>query len=70
MGATGSNQGLWHSVAQSAKRRERMDWIFYMVVGIAIGLAAGYMIGIRRGAAIVGMLLSGVIDGIEGAKKG
>ena len=47
-----------------------MDWIFYMVVGIAIGLAAGYMIGVRRGTVIVGSLLSGIIDGIEGAKKG
>ena len=49
-----------------------MDWVFYTVVGLAVGLNLGYMIGVRRGASIVGMLLDGigrVATGVSDMKK-
>lgn len=45
------------------------DWIVYVLVGIAVGLSLGYVIGIRRGMVIVGALISGAVDGIAGAIK-
>lgn len=46
-----------------------MDWIVYVLVGIAVGLSLGYVIGIRRGMVIVASLISGAVDGIAGAIK-
>ena len=42
------------------------DWIIYVVVGLAVGANFGYMVGIRRGALIVGDLISGIVEGING----
>lgn len=41
-----------------------MDWWIYVLVGMVVGANLGYMVGIRRGAAIVGDLISGIADGI------
>lgn len=43
-----------------------MEWIVYVVVGLVVGTNLGYMIGIRRGAMIVGELISGIVEGIDG----
>lgn len=43
-----------------------MDWIVYVLVGIAVGLSLGYMIGIRRGMVTVAALIGGAVDGIAG----
>lgn len=47
-----------------------MDWWIYLLVGIVVGMNMGYIFGIRRGAAIVGELLSGIAVAVEeyGAK--
>ena len=37
-----------------------MEWIVYVIVGIAVGMNLGYMIGVRRGATIVSEILSGI----------
>ena len=42
-----------------------MEWILYVIVGLFAGLNLGYMIGIRRGAAIVAGLLSGIGNALE-----
>ena len=42
------------------------DWVIYVIVGMAVGLSLGYIIGIRRGAMIVGELISGIVEGIDG----
>lgn len=44
-----------------------MEWIVYVLVGIAVGLCLGYMIGIRRGMVTVVSLIGGAIDGVVGA---
>ena len=43
-----------------------MDWWIYLVVGMVVGMCMGYMVGIRRGAAIVGELLAGIMEGFSG----
>ena len=43
-----------------------MDWWIYVLVGIVVGMNMGYMIGIRRGAAIVGELIEGIAVGVAG----
>ena len=42
------------------------DWIIYVVVGLAVGMNLGYMIGIRRGTLIVSELISGIVEAIDG----
>lgn len=44
-----------------------MDWWIYVLVGMVVGTNLGYMAGIRRGAAIVGDLISGIADSIANA---
>ena len=46
------------------------DWIIYVVVGLAVGMNLGYMVGIRRGTMIVGELISGIVEGATGSGKG
>ena len=41
-----------------------MDWWIYVLVGMVVGTNLGYMVGIRRGAAIVGELIGGIMDSI------
>ena len=57
-----------------AHREERagMDWIIYVLVGLAVGLSMGYTIGIRRGTLIVAGLLEGIMSagGTKGADTG
>ena len=55
--------------AQKEVWRMNFDWIVYVLVGLAVGLSLGYVIGIRRGMVIVGALISGAVDGIAGAIK-
>ena len=43
-----------------------MEWWIYVLVGIVVGMNMGYMIGIRRGAAIVGEFIEGIAVGIAG----
>lgn len=43
-----------------------MEWWIYVLVGIVVGMNLGYMVGIRRGSAIVGELLSGIMSGFSG----
>ena len=43
-----------------------MEWWIYVLVGIVVGMNIGYMIGIRRGAAIVGELIKGIAVGVAG----
>ena len=49
-----------------------MDWIIYVLVGLAVGLSMGYTIGIRRGTLIVAGLLEGIMSagGTKGADTG
>ena len=42
-----------------------MEWIIYVLVGIAVGMSLGYMIGIRRGTQIIGLLLNGIMIGAQ-----
>ena len=42
------------------------DWIIYVVVGLAVGMNLGYMVGIRRGTMIVSELISGIVEAIDG----
>lgn len=43
-----------------------MEWWIYVLVGIVVGMNMGYMVGIRRGAAIVGELIEGIVAGMTG----
>ena len=43
-----------------------MEWWIYVLVGIVVGMNMGYMVGIRRGAAIVGELIEGIAVGVAG----
>lgn len=47
------------------------DWMIYVIVGLVVGANLGYMIGIRRGALIVGELISGIAiaEGIDGERR-
>lgn len=42
------------------------DWIIYVVVGLVVGMNLGYMVGIRRGTMIVGELIGGIVEAIDG----
>lgn len=42
------------------------DWIIYVVVGLAVGMNMGYMVGVRRGTVIVSELISGIVEAIDG----
>lgn len=48
-----------------------MDWWIYVLVGMVVGMNLGYMVGVRRGASIVGELISGIAIAVEnlGAKS-
>ena len=46
------------------------DWIRYVVVGLAVGMNLGYMVGIRRGTMIVGELIGGIVEGVTDSGKG
>lgn len=43
-----------------------MEWWIYVLVGMVVGMNLGYMVGIRRGSAIVGELISGILEGFGG----
>ena len=43
-----------------------MDWWIYVLVGMVVGTNLGYMVGIRRGSAIVGELIAGILEGFGG----
>lgn len=43
-----------------------MTWWIYVLVGLVVGMNLGYMVGIRRGSAIVGELISGILEGFGG----
>lgn len=43
-----------------------MDWWIYVLVGMVVGMNLGYMVGIRRGSAIVGELIAGILEGFGG----
>lgn len=57
-------------VTITAKEGMDMDWWIYVVVGLVVGMNFGYLIGIRRGSAIVGELIAGLMDGIMTLTKG
>lgn len=42
-----------------------MDWMVYVVVGLAVGASFGYMVGIRRGTVMVAALLDGIMEGVK-----
>lgn len=43
-----------------------MEWWIYVLVGMVVGMNLGYMVGIRRGALIVGELIDGIVAGMTG----
>lgn len=43
-----------------------MDWWIYVLVGMVVGMNLGYMVGVRRGAAIVGELIDSIMVGMVG----
>lgn len=59
--------GLGACRGVGAKEEEEMDkWYVFVVVGLVVGMNLGYMVGIRRGSAIVGELISGILEGFGG----
>lgn len=42
------------------------NWWIYLIVGLVVGMNLGYMVGIRRGSAIVGELIAGILEGFGG----
>ena len=47
-----------------------MEWWIYVLVGMVVGMNLGYMVGIRRGALIVGELISGIAIGVADGRTG
>ena len=50
----------------ASEEDKEMTWWIYVLVGLVVGMNLGYMVGIRRGSAIVGELISGILEGFGG----
>ena len=45
------------------------NWVIYVLVGIAVGLNLGYLVGVKRGMMIMTQVIAGALDGVAGYVK-
>ena len=57
--------------ARHKTEEESMDWnwVIYVLVGIAVGLNLGYLVGVKRGMMIMTQVIVGALDGVTGFVK-